>query len=65
MERKSKNIMVKDIHKAAFQGPRKVSNYRVQDKLNDYGKTPERSKASIIFHLELVPEIFQSGSQYS
>ena len=39
-----------------------ISSYRVQDKLNAYGETP---KASIVFHLELVPEVFQSRSQYS
>lgn len=41
---------------------RMISSYRVQDKRNAYGETP---KASIVFHLELVPEVFQSRTQYS
>jgi len=41
---------------------RMISSYRVQDKRNAYGEIP---KASIVFHLELVPEVFQSRSQYS
>jgi hypothetical protein len=29
------------------------------------GQKPRKKKKSTVFHLELVPEIFQSGSQYS